>query len=59
MVVEQQAEEVVLSNGKTVRLATTYTLMTVNDAVVKTMPVAERKAVVFFIGKKAADQKLY
>ncbi|MCV4264490.1 alpha/beta hydrolase [Pseudomonas capsici] len=58
MAAEQQAEEIVLPNGKTARLATTHTLTAVNDAVVKTVPVAEKKAVVFFIGG-AADQEPY
>ncbi|GFM91584.1 alpha/beta hydrolase [Pseudomonas cichorii] len=58
MAAEQQAEEIVLSNGKRACVATTHTLTAVNDAVVKTVPVAEKKAVVFFIGG-AADQESY
>ncbi len=60
MAAEQQAEKIVLSNGKTACVAKTHTLTPVNDAVVKTVPVAEaeKKAVVFFIGG-AADQESY
>lgn len=58
MAAEQQAEKIVLSNGKTACVAKTHTLTPVNDAVVTTVPVAEKKAVVFFIGG-AADQESY
>ncbi|RMQ41649.1 hypothetical protein ALQ04_00538 [Pseudomonas cichorii] len=58
MAAEQQAEKIVLSNGKTACVAKTHTLTPINDAVVTTVPVAEKKAVVFFIGG-AADQESY
>ncbi|MDO7930062.1 hypothetical protein Q6A51_25105 [Pseudomonas sp. KFB-139] len=45
-----------LLNEKPARLVMTHTLTAVNDAVVKTVPVAEKKA--FFIGG-AADQDAY
>jgi hypothetical protein len=52
------AEQVVLPSGKTASLATTHTLTAANDPAVKSVPVAGKKAIVFFIGG-AADQERY
>ena len=53
------AEQVVLPNGKTASLATTHTLTAANDPTVKSVPVAEKKAIVFFIGGAADQEKYY
>jgi hypothetical protein len=53
------AEQVVLPSGKTASLATTHTLTAANDPAVKSVPVAEKKAIVFFIGGAADQEKYY
>ncbi|MGA8134895.1 MULTISPECIES: alpha/beta hydrolase [Pseudomonas] len=53
-----EAEKIILPSGKTASLAATHTLTVVNDTTIKSVPVAEKKAIVFFIGG-AGDQESY
>lgn len=54
-----EAEQVDLPSGKTASLATAHTLTVVADPTVKSVPVAEKKAIVFFIGGAADQEKYY
>ncbi|WP_241088644.1 hypothetical protein [Pseudomonas viridiflava] len=54
-----EAEQVILPNGKTATLAKTHTLTAANDSTVKTVPIATKKAIVFFIGGAADQEKYY
>ncbi|WP_248807311.1 alpha/beta hydrolase [Pseudomonas sp. MWU13-2100] len=53
-----EAEKIILPSGKTASLVATHTLTTVHDTTVKSVPIAEKKAIVFFIGG-AGDQESY
>lgn len=54
-----EAEQVTLPSGKTATLAKTHTLTAANDSTVKTVPIATKKAIVFFIGGAADQEKYY
>ncbi|CAI8969240.1 Alpha/beta hydrolase [Pseudomonas sp. IT-232MI5] len=53
------AEQIQLPNGNTASLAVTPTLTLVKDQSVKTAPVPVKKAIVFFIGGAADQEKYY
>lgn len=53
------AEQIVLPNGNTASLAATKILTAANDSTVKAVPVPEKKAIVFFIGGAADQEKYY
>ncbi|WP_236443175.1 hypothetical protein [Pseudomonas syringae] len=54
-----EAEQVSLPSGKTASLAKAHTLTAANDSTVKTVLVVTKKAIVFFIGGAADQEKYY